>query len=227
VSDAFAAALEDLDLDPARRERLAAFARLVAAAGGRLNLTADSDPAAIAAHIRDSLTLVGLADDPLVDVGSGGGFPAIPIVIATDCRAVLVESSVKKARFLSETASRLGLPLLVVPRRAEDAARDPAYRERFRSATARAVGSAPTVLELTVPFLVPGGSAILQRGAFDEPERSATLDAALALGAELREERRLEGSRRILVFTKRAETPARFPRRSGVPAKRPLCAPGG
>ena len=98
-----------------------------------------------------------------------------------------------------------------------------AHRERYLTATARAVAIAPTVLEFTMPFLRIGGKAILQRGALDEKERRATADAALVLGGELVDEIALEGNRRLLIVAKSRPTPLRFPRRAGVPAKRPLC----
>ena len=111
--------------------------------------------------------------------------------------------------------------------RAEDAARDRALRECFATATARAVSTAPTVLELTVPFLRIGGRAVLQRGRFDDAERTATQDAALVLGAALREEVRFAETpgdeRRLLLVVKEKATGQRFPRRAGIPAKRPLC----
>ena len=91
------------------------------------------------------------------------------------------------------------------------------------TATARAVASAPTVAELTVPFLAIGGRVLLQRGTLDEREREAVRDAALMLGANLVEERLLGGERRILILEKMSETQARFPRRNGIPDKRPLC----
>jgi len=114
--------------------------------------------------------------------------------------------------------------------RAEDAARDPALREQFASATARAVGSAPAVLELTLPFLALGGVAVLQRGRFTVAERTATHDAALVLGGALRDEIRPgsdDDERRILLVVKERPTGPRFPRRAGVPAKRPLCYSSG
>ncbi len=102
-------------------------------------------------------------------------------------------------------------------------AHDPRYRERYGAATARAVASAPTVAELTLPFLRIGGRALLQRGALDDVERQAVADAAPMLGARLVEERLLDGARRILILEKTEATPQRFPRRVGVPEKRPLC----
>jgi 16S rRNA (guanine527-N7)-methyltransferase len=85
------------------------------------------------------------------------------------------------------------------------------------------VASAPTVAELTLPLLAVGGVAVLQRGTMDARERTALEDASLMLGAEVEEERTVDGERRILLVRKRAATPQRFPRRTGVPEKRPLC----
>jgi 16S rRNA (guanine527-N7)-methyltransferase len=171
----------------------------------------------------DSLTLARYVEAPLVDVGSGGGLPAIPLAIVTGCPVTLVESITKKAAFLEAAIGTLGLSGHVIPQRAELAGRDPDLRERFGSATARAVSTAPTVLELVVPFLKVGGVAVLQRGKMDARERNAVADAAPMLGAELSEEISLNGARRILLVRKTASTPTRFPRRAGVPEKRPLC----
>jgi 16S rRNA (guanine527-N7)-methyltransferase len=135
----------------------------------------------------------------------------------------LLEPIKKRATFLADALTKLGLDGEAVAARAEDAARDPAYRERFAAATARAVAAAPTVAELTVPFLAVGGRALLQRGSLETPERNAVTDAALVLGAELVEERPVDGERRILILEKRFPTGSRFPRKNGIPAKRPLC----
>jgi 16S rRNA (guanine527-N7)-methyltransferase len=204
-------------------ERLAVYAALVLAANRRLNLTGAKDGTAFAAHIADALTLAGDVVGPLIDVGSGNGVPGIPLALATGARVVLLEPIKKRASFLARAITELGLDGEAVAGRAEDAGREPAYREQFRTATARAVSSAPTVAELTVPFLALGGRALLQRGALETAERNALSDAALVLGAELVEERPLDGERRVLVLEKRAPTSPRFPRKNGVPAKRPLC----
>ena len=204
-------------------ERLAVYAALVLDANRRLNLTGAKDGAAFAEHVLDALTLRADVRGPLIDVGSGNGLPGIPLALATGARVVLLEPIKKRAAFLRDALDALGLDGEVVAARAEDAARDPALRETFQAATARAVASAPTVAELTVPFLALGGRALLQRGSLTTEERHAVTDAALVLGAELVEERPLEGERRLLVLEKRAPTSPRFPRKNGVPAKRPLC----
>ncbi len=190
-----------------------------------VNLTGARDARAVEDHIADALAIAPYVRDPLVDVGSGGGLPGIPLAIATGYAVTLVESTAKKARFLERVVAELGLPVRVVEARAEAAGRDPALRGRFASATARAVGSLPTVLELTLPLLAVGGVAVLQRGAVDEPEWFAATDAARMLGGEFAERVPQDGAKQVLIFRKYDETPQRFPRRAGVPAKRPLCFP--
>jgi 16S rRNA (guanine527-N7)-methyltransferase len=205
-------------------ERLAVYAALVLAANRRINLTGARDGSAFAAHILDALTLRDDAIAPLIDVGSGNGLPGIPLALATNAEVTLLEPIKKRAAFLQSTIGTLGISGRAVAARAEDAARDPAFREQYATATARAVAGASTVAELTVPFLTIGGQALLQRGSLVGRERDAVADAALVLGAELVEERPLDGERRILVLEKRAPTSPRFPRKNGVPAKRPLCS---
>lgn len=204
-------------------ERLAVFAALVLDASRRLNLTGSKTGAAFAEHILDALTLRGDVAGPLVDVGSGNGVPGIPLALATGIRVTLIEPIKKRAAFLSAALDALGIAGEAVAARAEEAAHDPAYREQYRCATARAVASAPAVAELTVPFLAVGGRALLQRGILSAAERNAVADAALVLGAELVEERPLGGDRRVVVLEKRTPTGPRFPRKNGIPAKRPLC----
>ncbi len=210
-------------VEPPLAEQLAVYSALVLDANRRLNLTGAKDGAAFAEHVLDALTLRADVVSPLIDVGSGNGLPGIPLALATGARVVLLEPIKKRAAFLRKALGVLSLSGEVVDARAEDAARDPAYREAFRSATARAVSSGPTVAELTVPFLAPGGRALLQRGALEQRERNAVADAALVLGAELAEERPLGGERRLLILEKKHPTSPRFPRRNGIPAKRPLC----
>jgi 16S rRNA (guanine527-N7)-methyltransferase len=221
--------LEGLGLSADVLERLALYASMLLEANAATNLTGARTRDDVAAHVVDSLDLVPFVSGPLVDVGSGGGFPAIPLAIATGLEATLVESVAKKARFLEGVAAALGLRVRVRAQRAEDAARDPQLRETFASATARAVASTPVVLELTLPFLTLGGVAVLQRGRFSDAERTATHDAALVLGGSLRDEirpRLAADERRILLVLKERPTGPRFPRRAGIPGKRPLCYAG-
>ena len=217
-------ALRAAGVEQGLAERLAVYAAMVLVANRRLNLTGAKDGTAFAAHIADALTLASDIVGPLIDVGSGNGVPGIPLALATGVRVTLLEPIKKRAAFLADTLARLGLEGEAVAGRAEDVGRDPGYRERFGTATARAVSNAPAVAELTVPFLALGGRALLQRGSMEKVERNAVSDAALVLGAELVEERSLDGDRRVLILVKRTATGPRFPRKNGIPTKRPLCA---
>ncbi len=217
------AALRMAGVDDDLAVRLAVYAALVLDANRRLNLTGAKDGAAFAVHILDALTLREDVESPLIDVGSGNGVPGIPLALATGARVTLLEPIKKRAAFLRQALATLAIDGDVVAARAEDAGRDPERREHYRTATARAVASAPAVAELTVPFIAVGGRALLQRGGLEAKERNAVADAALVLGAELVEERAVGGDRLILVLRKTTATGPRFPRKNGTPAKRPLC----
>lgn len=208
---------------PDAHDRLVRFARLLLERGTQFNLTGARDPAAVAAHVADSLTLLPYVAGPLVDVGSGGGFPAIPLAIVGGFSTTLIEATRKKAEFLREVAGTLELPIEVVAERAETAAHRGDLRERFACASARALAGASTALELTLPFVAIGGVAVLPRGELEEWERHEAGAAALVLGGEVSEEVRVERRRRLLIARKRSATSDRFPRRPGIPAKRPLC----
>jgi 16S rRNA (guanine527-N7)-methyltransferase len=204
--------------------RLARYGELLLLRNQEFNLTGARDADAIAAQIADALTLLPLLQDAgeLIDVGTGGGLPAVPLAIARGMRVTLVDATAKKITFVSSVIAELGIEGEAIAARAETLARDARFRDRFTYATARAVASAPAVIELTLPFLAPGGRALLQRGAAASAEHDAARETALALGGEVTAELPLEGERRILIVTKRSPTPARFPRRVGVAQKRPL-----
>jgi 16S rRNA (guanine527-N7)-methyltransferase len=203
--------------------RLAHFCGLLLETNRRFNLTGAATPEELVPHIADSLSIVPFVSGPLADVGSGGGLPAIPVAIVTGVSVTLIESTTKKSAFLESLLAQLELDGRVIPERAELAGRHNDLRECFACATARGVSSAPTVLELTLPFVRVGGTAVLQRGKMDERERNAVRDAAPMLGAALAEEVPMGNDRRALLLRKLSPTPERFPRRAGIPEKRPLC----
>ncbi|MFY9739575.1 MAG: 16S rRNA (guanine(527)-N(7))-methyltransferase RsmG [Candidatus Cybelea sp.] len=201
---------------------LALYGRLVLEANQHFNVTGARSPEAIARHIGDSLSVVPYLSEPYVDVGSGAGFPAIPVAIVTALPVTLIEATQKKARLLESFLERLELPGVVIAERAEAAAHRPELRGHFATGTCRAVASAPGVAELLLPFIAIGGAAVLQRGSIDERERSALEDASLMLGGSVEREDEAGGNRRIVLLRKQRATPARFPRRTWA-QKRPLC----
>jgi 16S rRNA (guanine527-N7)-methyltransferase len=224
MRDAIETRLRAAGVAPPLAASLAEYGNFVLEANRTFNLTGAKSPETLVPHILDSLTVVPFVDGALVDVGSGAGLPAIPIALATGATVTLIEATAKKARFLQRMLDAFRLNGEVVAERAEVAARDARLRDAFASGTARAVSTAPTVAELLLPFVKPGGVAILQRGTLDARERTALADASLMLAAEIKEERTLDAGRRIIVLRKTGPTPLRFPRRTGIPEKRPLCS---
>ncbi len=219
-----ASALARHGAPPEALERLSRYGELLLERNREFNLTGARDAEAIAKHIADALTLVPLiaADEELIDVGAGGGLPGIPLAIVRGIRVTSVDATAKKIAFVVDAMQQLGIEGEAIAARAENLARDKGFRDRFTYATARALGSAAAVVELTLPFVAIGGRALLQRGTMLDAERALAAEAALALGGELSDELPLEGERRILIVTKRSPTPERFPRRVGIAQHRPL-----
>jgi 16S rRNA (guanine527-N7)-methyltransferase len=178
------------DLPAPRVAALEGHLRLLLAWTSAVNLTAIRDPStAISAHVFDALSAVGLLRDEgvraLLDLGSGGGYPGLPLAIALPAeRAVLVESITKKARFLEAAVAGLGLAgrVAVAYERAESLAADPRHRERWPAVTARAVAGLPDLVELAFPLLMPGGLLVAWKGSAIEEERRRAMRALLALG---------------------------------------------
>jgi 16S rRNA (guanine527-N7)-methyltransferase len=186
-------------------------------------------------HVLDSLSC--FLHEPLfggrrlADVGSGGGLPGIPIkIMMPDLAATLVESTGKKARFLQHAVDDLSLKgVEVANQRVEDLGRTPAHRGAYDAVTCRAVASLSVVAEYCVPLLEVGGSAIAMKGRLG-PEELAEGERALdALGARVAETTRVpilpeigDKERNLVILEKIRETPAWYPRRTGIAAKRPL-----
>ncbi len=187
-------------------------------------------------HLADSLAAVPAIEGHitdrsgrLVDVGSGAGLPGLPIAIAIpDLTVVLLESSFRRQTFLRETIEALGVANARVTRaRAEDAGRDPDHRERYDLAVSRAVLPTSPALELCVPLVRLGGLAVLYKTAGQARRLAESSGSAAALGARAggTVEYSLPDLRqnRVLAFYEKVSpTPLAYPRRSGVPAKRPL-----
>jgi len=225
-------------LSPAQLARLDQLGAALREANARVNLTSITDPAEIETrHFLDSLTAaVPLLDrlragEPLslVDVGSGGGMPGLPLKIAfPQVRLSLVESVGKKADFLRQTVADLGLEQVeVVAERAETAAHEGRHRDTYEWATARALGPLPVVVELCAPFLAPGGLLVAQRSGDLDGDLLAATPAFKALRLWTRTPIPLDlpglpHGRGLIVGEKYAPTPAAYPRRPGIPRKRPL-----
>ena len=198
-----------------------------------INLTAVRDPVEIARrHVVDSLAAVPLlrrlGARSFVDIGSGGGFPGIPLAAALPAeRAVLVESIRKKAAFLEAAAGATGLGerVVVAARRAEDLAAEADHRQRWPAVVARAVGSLAELVELAFPLLGRGGSLVAWKGELAEDELAVGRRAVAGLGGG-----RVSvvpaaapglAGHRFVVATKRSATGAAYPRSPAARRSRP------
>ena len=202
----------------------------------RVNLTAVTQPEEVEkTHFLDSLTVAQALPDSLrsggrlADVGSGAGFPGIPLkILFPDMGLTLIDSVAKKTTFLQYLSDALKLQgTEVCTGRAESLAHTPDLRERFDAVVSRAVGSLRLLAELTLPFCRIGGRAILQKKGDISQELERAEGAFATLGGRFLEARAiapevLGGERVLIVVEKVRPTPAKYPRRAGIPAKRPL-----
>jgi 16S rRNA (guanine527-N7)-methyltransferase len=169
---------------------LADHLRMLLAWNDAVNLTSIRDPrTAVAAHVLDALSALPLLRErgvrALLDLGSGGGYPGLPLAIALPAeRALLVDSIGKKARFLATAVAGLGLAdrVSVAAERAETLAADPRHRGRWPAVTARAVASLADLIELGFPLLTPGGMLVAWKRSEIGPERDRAMPALAALG---------------------------------------------
>ena len=212
-------------------EPLLSFADLLLKKNEVMNLTAITDPKDVAAlHLLDSLTLLAAADfanKRLIDVGTGAGFPGLPIAIACpDCQVTLLDSLGKRVDFLQEVCAALSLSnVTCVHGRAEEYVQS--CREQYDIAASRAVAELRTLSELCLPYVKPGGLFLAMKSVDTEGELAAAQPAIRLLGAQT--ERIIdcplpstEITHRLIVLRKRTPTPPKYPRRFAVIKKQPL-----
>jgi 16S rRNA (guanine527-N7)-methyltransferase len=178
--------------------------------------------------VEDSLVLVDHLGDArsVVDVGSGGGLPGLPLkIVRPDLHLTLVEADQAKAAFLVQACARLGFgDVDVIARRAEEVGHDGRYRERFDVAVARAVAPMPVLAELCLPLVMVGGKLLAQKTDKEAVERARRaielLGGALESVAPAPSAARASGT--VVVVAKIKPTPPEYPRRAGVPSRKPL-----
>ena len=203
----------------------------------RFNLTAITDRDGILVrHFLDSLSCLKAlpraelgAGARMIDVGTGAGFPGLPLkIVCPGVRLTLLEATGKKVTFLEHLVDVLGLhSVAVVHGRAEELGRSPDHREQYDWAVARAVAEMPTLAEYLLPLVRVGGAALAQKGEGAAAEVQEAEGAILTLGGRVRrlvgvELRGLAETRYLVVVDKAAATSSEYPRRPGIPAKRPL-----
>ena len=202
---------------------------LVAAANSAFNLTAIPAEESVRLHLLDSVTalpfLTAAPGGQFADLGSGAGFPGIPLAVLSGRHVTLVESVKKKATFLESTISELRLEATVQGVRAEELADECAGA--YSAVTARAVSSLPSLVELAAPLLIEGGVLICLKGAPDETELTrgdlvARRCGMVRVGATRVEVPGVEARRTIVVYRRSGSSAVSLPRRNGMAQRQPL-----
>lgn len=215
-------------------EQFARYLNLLLVWNERINLTAVRRPEEIQIrHFLDALSCLPQMEDlsgqRVIDVGTGAGFPGLPLKIAVpDLQLTLVESVQKKARFLQTVVDELALPdVKIIAERVELLGQHPAYREQYDWAVARAVAGLPVLAEYLLPLCRVGGHMLAQKGENAAIETAVAESAIYMLGGanqrlHLVQLPEVAEQHYLVVVDKLVATPSRYPRRTGVPAKRPL-----
>ena len=204
----------------------------------KMNLTAITDYSSVQVkHFLDSLT-IALAlsqeemqrpDFDIIDIGTGAGFPGVPLkILLSQPRLVLIEATTKKTAFLRHVIDKLELKNIEISNsRAEEAAHLSAYREQFALVLSRAVASLPELVELTLPFCRIGGRFIAQKKGDIDEEVNGAKKAIATLGGKLNRIKKIEldefeDVRYMVIVDKICATPNKYPRRPGLPRRRPI-----
>ena len=210
----------EIELSQAQYDAFDKYAELLVDWNSKINLTAITDPQGITEkHFLDSVILlkyVKISDNnTLIDVGTGAGFPGIPLkIMKQNINVTLLDSLNKRVNFLNDVSEKLNLKMDCVHSRAEEAAKTEKYREKFDFSCARAVAPLPILCEYCIPYIKIGGKFCAMKGP-NESEKTA-YTAYKTLGAELSDvfEYKLPcgDGRKLFIFTKIKDTPNKYPR---------------
>ena len=218
----------DLELPEDRVETLCAFGQAMVKQNEVMNLTAITEPDAVAKlHLLDSLTVLCCAElkgKTLIDVGCGAGFPGVPVAIACpDAHVTLLDSLGKRMNWLETVLPQLGVKARCITGRAEEAVKD--HREKFDFATSRAVARLNILLELTAPYVRVGGAVLALKGSAAREELEEARGAVKKLGLKLESIRDFSvdgATHSVIVLRKVAPTPPQYPRRYAKIKQSPL-----
>lgn len=232
----FKKGIEDIGLlaDDRLVEKFETYKSLLLEWNEKINLTAITDEKEIyIKHFVDSLSCIcsGVikSDSRIIDVGTGAGFPGLPLKIYDESlRLTLLDSLRKRINFLESVCTEIGLDgVEFVHSRAEDAGTDKKYREKYDVAVSRAVASLNVLLEYCTPFIKKGGYFVCQKGPAVDDELAAAAKAMKELGIVLEEKLSInlpftDINHYVLVFRKVSNTPSKYPRKAGLPSKKPI-----
>lgn len=232
--DKFEKGLEDLgiSLNETQIKQFLDYYELLVETNKVMNLTAITEfDEVIEKHFLDSLSLCRIYDlnreIRVLDLGTGAGFPGVPLKIAfPQIRLVLADSLNKRIKFLENVVGELSLQnVSCVHGRAEEMGRNKEYREQFDLCLSRAVANLSSLSEYCIPFVKEGGAFISYKSGEIEEEANAAKKAISVLGGELREIYKFdlyEQKRSFVIIDKKKKTPKAYPRKAGTPTKEPL-----
>ncbi|MBO8172170.1 MAG: 16S rRNA (guanine(527)-N(7))-methyltransferase RsmG [Bacillaceae bacterium] len=210
------------------------YYRLLIQWNQKMNLTAITDQNEVyEKHFFDSLTPAQFVDfqqiETVIDVGSGAGFPGIPLKICfPHLHISFLDSLKKRLQFLETVTDQLGLEdVHFIHGRAEDMGQNPRHREQYDVSVARAVAKLSVLSEYCLPFVKVGGSFLAMKGAQVTVELSEAKNAIQLLGGKTKQVHSFnlpieKSERHVIVVEKRERTPSKYPRKAGVPSKRPI-----
>ena len=218
----------DLQISDETADRLCAFGAAVVEQNAVMNLTAITEPDAVAKlHLLDSLTVLTvekLAGKTIIDVGCGAGFPGVPVAIACpEAKVTLLDSLGKRVHWLETILPQLGVSARCITARAEEAVAE--HREKFDFATSRAVARLNILLELTAPYVRVGGAGLALKGSAAREELEEAKGAVNKLGLKVEKSQDLSidgATHSVIVLRKIAHTPPQFPRRFAKIKQSPL-----
>ncbi len=225
-----------VEIDDVAAEKFDKYAALLVEWNQKMNLTAITDPTdMVIKHFVDSVSAAPLLPEgpfSLIDVGTGAGFPGIPLaILRADCKLTLLDSLNKRLIFLETVCKELGITANLVHLRAEEGGKNPAYRDTFDVATARAVGGLPLLCEYCLPYVKVGGRFLALKGPTGEEEAARSAAAIKKLGGKTRTVQKFslpadskgeQAERQIYLIDKVMATPTGFPRPTAKIAKKPL-----
>ena len=222
---------EYMDIDNVSAEKFAVYMELLREWNEKINLTAITDEEGILVkHFFDSCSISEFVDNSkIIDVGTGAGFPGLPLKIVNDTlNLTLVDSLNKRIKFLNEVKNKLGLKNVeTVHGRAEDVGIDNKYREKYDFAVSRAVAELRILVEYLLPLVKVGGKVIAMKGPNIDEEVENAKKAVKLLGGEIEriESFRLgntDNERTVIIIKKIKNTESKYPRKAGIPRKNPL-----
>ncbi|MBQ7133097.1 MAG: 16S rRNA (guanine(527)-N(7))-methyltransferase RsmG [Ruminococcus sp.] len=227
------AKLSQIELTDEQIEKLTRYYELLIEWNGKMNLTALTEPSDVALkHFCDSILLLKYAEIPenssLIDVGTGAGFPSLPIkIVRPDIKLCLLDSLNKRLVFLSEVVKELGFnDVKIVHSRAEDGARKAELREKFDFATSRAVAQLNVLSEYCLPYVKVGGAFLAMKGKYSEEEIGSAKSGIKLLGGKTEKVDTYylaDGSERTIINVKKIlKTDKLYPRTSAKIKNKPL-----